>query len=81
MTEEEGVGLGAALYSWGSNSEGALGLNDVSDRFSFYVMWIIHQKKTMQMYYFSVLSIGLVWFVCTNEGAEKGCVCMRWGFV
>jgi hypothetical protein len=45
MTEEEGVGVGAALYSWGSNSEGALGLNDVSDRFSFYVMWTIHEKK------------------------------------
>ena len=45
MTEEEGVGVGGALYSWGSNSEGALGLNDVSDRFLFYVLWSIHEKK------------------------------------
>jgi alpha-tubulin suppressor-like RCC1 family protein len=57
MTEEVGVGVGAALYSWGSNSEGALGLNDISDRFSFYVMWTIHEKKRHAdvLYYFSVL--------------------------
>ena len=65
MTEEEGVGVGGALYSGGSNSEGALGLNDVSDRFLCYVLWIIHEKKGMQMYYFSVLSIGLL------DGTEK----------